>query len=130
MCIRDRARAVKVDGYTAKIEASALRAGLATVPDTKALIGDYLQQRIEAGQIKDRSGVLAALAEAGLEINRQSADFISVRPEPGAKPIRLKGGIYAEHFNSAELVRAHPVQDPAGQAEPRQPDPGLSLIHI
>ena len=74
-----RARAVRQDGFKMLIEATSLRAKLPVAPDPKALIGEYLLQRITAGQIVDRSGILTALREAGLEINREGRDYISVR---------------------------------------------------
>lgn len=100
-----RARTVAVPDHTQKIQSSNLRAGIVAAADPRQVITDYLFSSIEIGSIQDRTGVIAALEEAGLEINRQGKDHISVRPEPGAKPIRLKGEIYGESFNSIGFSR-------------------------
>jgi len=85
----ERAQMFKVDKHV-------LKAGLAD--DWKQLIGEYLIQRIESGQVQNRADVLASLEEEGYEINRVGKDYISVRTEPDAKPIRLKGLMYGEGF--------------------------------
>lgn len=116
-----RSRLVKRDGHTLKIEASALRAGLEVADDPKKLIGEYLVQRMEAGQIKNRGDVLASLEEAGLTFNRQGKDYISVR-DGDAKPIRLKGIIYDEKFafgfdRAAEIRRELGLVDRPAQEQ-------------
>ena len=129
-----RARLVQRDDHVLKIEAAALRAGLKTADDPKALIGEYLVQRMEAGQIRGRADVLASLEEAGLTINRQGRDYISVK-DGDAKPIRLKGVIYEQQFGF-EFDRASAIrlelgiargqvesQDAGGRESDRGPDP-------
>lgn len=66
--------------------------------DPRQQITDWLSSQVAAGLVNDRADVLAALASLG-EINRQGRDYISIRTEPGAKPIRLKGPIYGDEFN-------------------------------
>ena len=97
--------------------------------EVKEAVHAYLKEKIEQGQVKDRAGVLQALAEAGLEINRAGKDYITVKdPESGEK-LRLKGGVYGEHWQyderqfAIDAGRAHPGQDRAGQAGNRSPDP-------
>jgi hypothetical protein len=94
-----RAQVVKRDAHTLKIEGAALKAGITAADDPKQLITEFLLQRIESGDVSNRADVLASLLETGVEINRQGKDYISIRSEPGAKPIRLKGEIYGEGFN-------------------------------
>lgn len=94
----DRKKLFKRDSINFKMDSEALRQGLPLPDDPKRLIGEFLVQRIEAGSLNNREDVLSALKDAGLEINRIGKDYISVRPEPGAKPIRLKGLLYESNF--------------------------------
>jgi 5S rRNA maturation endonuclease (ribonuclease M5) len=116
-----RARMTKRDDHQMKIEASALRAGLALADDPKALIGAYLVQRLEDGQIQNRADLLAALEETGLTISRQGKDYVSVR-DGDAKPIRLKGIIYDSNFafgfdRAAEIRRELGILDRPAQEQ-------------
>lgn len=116
-----RARAVRQDGFKMLISASALRAKFHVAPDPKGLIGEYLLQRITAGQIVDRPGILTALRETGLEINREGSDYISVKDPETDKKYRLKGGIYESEF---AVRRALESPDRGGEEASRTPDPG------
>jgi 5S rRNA maturation endonuclease (ribonuclease M5) len=98
-------------GHVAHQQSENLKAGLAASPDPKKDITEYLTSRIEAGMIEDRAGIVAALEEAGLKLNRKGKDYISVRLESDAKPLRLKGAIYAEDFKCTELIRAIESED-------------------
>ena len=116
-----RARAVRQDGFKRLIDASALRAKLPIAPDPKALIGEYLLQRITAGQIGDRADILAALRKAGLEINREGHDYVSVKDPETDKKYRLKGGIYESEFSARRAVES---PDRGREEAPREPDHG------
>jgi len=70
--------------------------------DAKTEITGLLMGRIEAGEITDRAGVVAALSELG-EITRNGKDFVSVKPKGSAKALRLRGGIYGEEFDVAAI---------------------------
>ena len=94
----DRKKLVKRDDIDLKMDSEALRQGLPLADDPKRLIGEFLVHRIETGKLNNRDAVLSALKDAGLEINRIGRDYISVRPELGAKPIRLKGLLYESNF--------------------------------
>lgn len=85
-------------GHVEYQDAAAVRAGLEVEPDAKLLFSDYVTQRVKAGAIIDRAGVVAALAELG-EITRQGKDYISVKPQGFDKAIRLKGGLFDEQFD-------------------------------
>jgi 5S rRNA maturation endonuclease (ribonuclease M5) len=115
------ARAVlgKQDDHVLKHDAALIKAGLAKTDDPKRLLTEFLLQRIEAGTVTNRADVLASLEDAGLEINRQSKDFISVRPEPGAKPIRLKGVLYGEGFEIS-FDRAAALRAELGHGQPSE----------
>lgn len=89
----------------------------------KDAIHDYLRERIEQGTVSSRADMLTALREAGLEINRAGKDYITVKdPESGEK-LRLKGGIYAEHWKLELADRENAGQDRAGAAGTGSPDP-------
>lgn len=66
--------------------------------DPRQQITDWLTAQVAAGLVNDRADVIAALETLG-EINRQGKDYISIRTDPGAKPIRLKGPIYGNEFD-------------------------------
>lgn len=112
-------------GHVAHQQSENLKAGLAASPDQKKDITEYLTERIEAGMITNRADIIEALKEVDLEINRQGKDYISVRLEPNAKPIRLKGAIYGEDFKReelVELVREVESEDRARQTRDRDDD--------
>jgi hypothetical protein len=91
--------------HSAYKDAATVRAGLQVEPDPKALIAAYLVQRVNAGQINDRAGVIASLAELG-DITRQGKDYISIKPEGFDKAIRLKGALYDKEFNAGAWAEA------------------------
>lgn len=78
--------------------------------DTKTEITGWLMQRIEAGDITDRAGVVAALGELG-EITRQGKDSVSVKPVGFTKALRLKGGLYGQDFDVESLAQSFEQTD-------------------
>ena len=91
--------------------------------DAKEAIHEYLRERIERGAVASRADMLTALREAGLEINRAGKDYITIKdPESGEK-LRLKGGIYAEHWKFELAGRENENQDRAGAAGIGKSDP-------
>jgi hypothetical protein len=62
----------------------------------KDAVHAHLKMLIIHGVVRDRAGILEALKDLDLSINRAGKDYISVKdPESGMK-MRFKGGIYAE----------------------------------
>lgn len=61
--------------------------------DARAQINAYLKARMETGSVRDRADVLTALREAGLDINREGKDYITVKDPDSGEKIRMKGGI-------------------------------------
>lgn len=91
--------------------------------EAKEAVHGYLRQYIEQGAVSNRADVLTALREAGLEINRAGKDYITVKdPECGEK-LRLKGGIYAEHWKLELADREIEGQGRAGATGVGSPDP-------
>lgn len=91
----ERKKLVKRDDDQLKNDAARLRAGL-PLGDPKQLLTDHLLAR----DVKNRADVVRELRSLGLEITRTGVDYLSVRPEPGAKPIRLKGPLYESTFQA------------------------------
>lgn len=106
----ERARLLQ-PGYHAYRDAASLRTGLERSSHPKQIITDYLTQRIEAGLISNRADLVCSLEEVGFEITRQGKRYISVRTEPRARPLRLKGVIYDTEFNCAKLERTVAPED-------------------
>jgi len=80
-----------------------LRKGVEESDDPKKLVTEYLTQRIEAGLISDRNGVIEALKEVGFEIDRQGQDYLSIKDKESGQKIRLKGVIYESGFRAEKL---------------------------
>lgn len=100
-----RARLVQ-PGHLALVEAAELRAGVRKSEDPKGLIASFIRQRVEAGAVTDRAGVVGSLRDAGFEINRAGSDYISVRDPGTEKKYRLKGALYAADFNAKECQQS------------------------
>ncbi|HCR12048.1 MAG TPA: hypothetical protein DIU49_01690, partial [Desulfovibrio sp.] len=66
--------------------------------EAKDAVHAFLLMKIEEGQVTNRSELLAALREADLEINRAGKDYVTVKDPASGEKLRLKGGIYAEHW--------------------------------
>ena len=92
----ERKKLVKRDSDELKNDAARLRAGL-PLGDPKQLLTDHLLAR----DVKNRADVMRELRSLDLEITRTGVDYLSVRLEPGAKPIRLKGPLYESTFQVA-----------------------------
>ena len=89
----------------------------------KDAVHEYLRANIEQGLVRNRADVLQALTGAGLEINRAGKDYITVKdPESGEK-LRLKGGIYAEHWKLELANREVEGQGGTGAPGDGIPDP-------
>ncbi len=69
------------------------------------IINEYLKDQIENGLIKDRSDIITSLREIGLDINRESKTYITVKDPESPQKIRLKGGIYNADWNTTKLSR-------------------------
>jgi len=71
--------------------------------DGKQQITQWLNNRINAGLIHDRSNVVNSLSEIG-EVTRQTKTSISIQLPDFNKPLRLTGGIYEQQFY-ANIIR-------------------------
>ena len=91
--------------YQLKLDAEAVRTNMPKAENPRQLMSEYLFQRLANGQIETHADVLASIAEVGCEVTRNDVDkktgtpFLSFRPEPEAKPIRLKGALFDKQFN-------------------------------
>ena len=110
-----RARAQQ-PGHRAYLEASNLRVGLEHEADPRALIRDYLVQRVEHGAVRSRADVVVALEEVGFEVPRQGKDYVTARDPDSGKRWRLKGALYEHDFEPER--RDVPAAEPAGGRPP------------
>lgn len=97
--------------------------------EAKEAIHAYLAGLFAQGMLTSRADVITALQETGLEIHRSGKNYITVKDPKSGEKLRLKGGIYAEHWHynerqcSFDVGRAYPGQDRTGAAGNRGPDP-------
>lgn len=77
----------------------------------KQAIHDYLRQMLEQGLIHNRDDVIATLQNAGLEINRQGKDYITVTDPDSNEKLRLKGGIYAQQWLGQQPEHHSPTHE-------------------
>ena len=115
----ERARLLQ-PGDQAFIDAENLRKGVAESDDPKKLITEYLIQRVEAGVVNDRAGVIRSLEEAGFEINRLGQDYLSIRDKESGQKFRMKGVLYDANFTPEKLERSgdSPEEKKGGRSAP------------
>ena len=90
----------KADLFKARLERWGRELKESDRDKAKDAIHAYLKEKIAQGFVSNRAGILAALQEKGLTINRAGKDYISVvMPESGQK-LRFKGTIYREQWTS------------------------------
>ncbi len=78
----------------------------------KETLHSYIIQQIEQGKIKNRTDIIQALQDIGLQINRQGKDYITVIEPNSKEKLRLKGAMYAEQFDLTD--RKNQSQSRAG----------------
>lgn len=79
---------------------------------------------VEAGVVRGRAGLVAALEDAGMAVPRQGRDYITVQDPETEERFRLKGRIYEKDWSyDAELDRA--VASATGGASRRDRGPDL-----
>ena len=102
----DPARArVQQPGHRAYVEAATLRTGLEHEAEPRELLRDYLVQRVENGAVQSRADVVSALEEAGLQVPRQGASYVTARDPDSGNRWRLKGALYEHDFKPERLDR-------------------------
>lgn len=82
----------------------------------KQAIHDYLRQMLEQGFINNRDDVIATLQNAGLKINRQGKDYITVTDPDSNEKLRLKGGIYAQQWLGQQYEQYSPTHETGSRA--------------
>ncbi|MDR1611701.1 MAG: relaxase/mobilization nuclease domain-containing protein, partial [Planctomycetota bacterium] len=70
-------------------------------------INAYVKTLVEGGAVRDRADVATALREAGLEINREGRDYITVMDPESRDKIHLKGGVYGAGWTLEKFGRTH-----------------------
>lgn len=72
-----------------------------TIVANRKTLDETLHQLVSEGHIKSRIQMLELLEQSGYQITRCNSESISVKHDDiGKKALRLKGGIYNEHFKS------------------------------
>ena len=110
-----RARAYRPEPSRAYRDAAALRAELAVEPDPRQWIGEYLLERVTAGAVRDRAGVVAALGELGLEVTRQGRHYVTARHPDTGDRWRLKGALYEQDLDGKRLLEQRKAEPAAGR---------------
>ena len=109
-------------GYTAYLDAAALRQGLAAEEDPRQALTAYLTEGVVAGMIQDRAGIVQALEEVGLTVPRQGEHYLTAQdPETGQK-WRLKGVLYEREFDGQGLEFPDAGADRGAAPGDRGPD--------
>ncbi|MEL6578584.1 MAG: relaxase/mobilization nuclease domain-containing protein [Cyanobacteria bacterium J06621_12] len=94
-------------GFQALINAERKVKGLEPITDTKKLLTEYVLERVAAGLIGDRDGIIALFKdELGLEITRKGKDYITVLDSETTKRYRLKGKLYEREFRPQPEITA------------------------
>ncbi|MDR2819173.1 MAG: relaxase/mobilization nuclease domain-containing protein [Desulfovibrio sp.] len=88
----------KADLFKARLERWGKEVKESGYDKAREAIHAYLKEKIVQGLVSDRAGILAALKEAGLSINRAGKDYISVKDPESGKKLRFKGSIYRENW--------------------------------
>ena len=89
-------------------------------------INQFVNASIISGDIKDRASVVAALQKQGLEITKQSKNFITIKTADMEKGMRLKGAIYGKDFNIstheqlARFSRDHGATNPTNKGKTQE----------
>ena len=109
-------------GYTAYLDAAALRQGLAVAENPRQVLTAYLTEGVVAGVIQDRAGIVQALEEVGLTVPRQGEHYLTAQdPETGEK-WRLKGVLYERDFEGPGLAAPAAGADRGAEAGDRAAD--------
>lgn len=82
--------------------------------DARELIHDWIVQRIETGQIHDRSSMTEALTAPGFDLPRAGKNYITVRDPETAERWRLKGDLFREDW-TRENTLERALERSAGQ---------------
>jgi hypothetical protein len=77
-------------------------------------ITEYIKAKMETGAVRDRADVVAALREAGLDINREGQNYITVKDLDSGEKIRLKGGVYGADWKLENSGRTHEGEGRSG----------------
>lgn len=72
--------------------------------EARALIHDWIADRVEAGSIHDRPSMMSALEGTGFDLPRQGKNYITVRDPETDERWRLKGDIFHEDWTRQETL--------------------------
>ena len=88
-----------------KAEISKVEALTEDNKNIKKVISKELEKKINQGELKNRNDLLDFFKKIGFEITRKGKDYISLKYKKAKKATRLKGPIFEENANYAELLK-------------------------
>ena len=103
-----RARAFRPAPHRAYQSRAARRASEDLKPDPRREIGVHLLELVDAGRVKDRADVVAALEERGYDVPRQGEHYVTARDPATGERWRLRGALYERDFDRARFLREAP----------------------
>ena len=103
-----RARPFRPAPHRAYQARAARRAGEDVEPDPRREIGMHLLELVDAGKVKDRAGVVAALEARGYDVPRQGEHYVTARDPATGERWRLKGALYERDFDRERFLRDAP----------------------
>ena len=103
-----RARPFRPAPHRAYQARAARRAGEDVEPDPRREIGMHLLELVDAGKVKDRAGVVAALEARGYDVPRQGDHYLTARDRATGERWRLKGALYERDFDRERFLREAP----------------------
>lgn len=127
-----RVRAVKVPDHVLKTARTAEREGRGTpAKDVRVVVHDEIAYAVRNGQISSRGEMIAWLGARGYRLNRTGSDYISIvsagEMQAGmptlTRPIRLKGPLFSDAFDTLEAgqrIIGTPPTDQAPRVEPAE----------
>ena len=103
-----RARPFRPAPHRAYQARAARRAGEDVEPDPRREIGMHLLELLDAGKVKDRAGVVAALEARGYDVPRQGDHYLTARDRATGERWRLKGALYERDIDRERFLREAP----------------------
>jgi len=95
---------------------------LSSREERHAAVVDWIREQVLDGTINSRMDVLGALLKIGT-LNRQAADYVSVRFDDIPKPIRFKGTLFSTEFDPVALRNTFAQPMPFLDVQRDEPNP-------
>lgn len=103
-----------------KAEMSKVEALAEDNKNIKKVISKEIEKKINQGELKNRNDLLDYFKKIGFEITRKGKDYISLKYKKAKKATRLKGPVFEENANYAELLKQFSKPPQLTEAERRE----------